>query len=187
METFGHIKTVLSIILGLSITHVLKGNVKLIEHPGKYKPYWIHLLWGLYLFLLLIHFWWWEIYLNNIKTWVFSQYFFLILYSTMYYVLCVLLFPDDIKDYPDYKTYFYSRRKWFFGMLAVTFAADFVDTLLKGKEYLAHLHWEYPVRNITHVVLCLLAIKISKPKFHAALIIILLAYELSWILRLYNT
>ena len=148
METFGHIKTVLQASCGISITHILKGNVKLIEHPGKYKPYWIHTCYGvLYLFLLLIHFWWWEIYLNNIKTWVFSQYFFLILYSTMYYVLCCFLI--EIKIILITKTYFYSRRKWFSGMLAVTFCSDFCR-YFAGKERLPGAPaLEIPVRNIT--------------------------------------
>jgi hypothetical protein len=33
MESFDYIKTVLGIILGLSITHLLKGAVKIIDHP----------------------------------------------------------------------------------------------------------------------------------------------------------
>lgn len=56
METFAHIKTVIGIILGLSITHLLKGVVKIVEHPKKNKPYWVHLLWALYIFLAVIHY-----------------------------------------------------------------------------------------------------------------------------------
>ena len=187
METFGHIKTVLGIILGLSLTHLLKGATKLVVHPGRTKPYWVHLLWGLYVFIITIHFWWFEVYLENIKDWVFSAYFFLICYITLYYVLSALLFPDDLNEYAGYEDYFYQRRKWFFGVLALVFAMDFFDSLLKGKVYLAHLHWEYPVRNAVHVLLCLAAIKINNKRFQATLVILFLLYQLSWILRLYYT
>jgi hypothetical protein len=187
MDTFVHIKTVLGIILGLSITHLLKGVTKLVVHPGRVKPYWVHLGWALYVFIITIHFWWFEVHLQDIKDWAFPTYFFLVCYITLYYILSALLFPDDLNDYTGYEDYFYSRRKWFFGVLALTFAADIIDSLIKGKAYMAHLHWEYPVRNVVHIVLCLAAIKISSKRFHAVLLILFLVYELSWILRLYYT
>jgi hypothetical protein len=54
MDTFSHIKAVISITLGLSITHLLKGAAKQIQHPGRDKPYWVHNLWTLYVFILLL-------------------------------------------------------------------------------------------------------------------------------------
>ena len=103
----------------------------------------------------MTHFWWWEFRLKNIEAWNFQTYFFLILFITMYYTLCALLFPDDIKDYDDrYEDYFYSRKKWFFGVLAVTFVADIIDTRVKGAGYFLSSTWEYPVRNSVHFALC---------------------------------
>jgi len=187
METFAHIKTVIGIILGLSITHLLKGVVKIIEHPEKSKPYWVHLLWALYIFFVVIHFWWWEVHLNDIRTWDFSLYFFLIVYIMMYYFVCTLLFPDQMGEYAGFEEYFYSRKSWFFGVLGVTFAADIIDTVIKGKEYMDHLYWDFPIRNIVHIILCLVAMKVSNKKFHAVLVILFLAYELLFIARKYYT
>ena len=185
METFAHIKTVIGIILGLSITQLLKGVIKIVEHPKKYKPYWVHLLWALYIFFVVIHFWWWEVHLNDIKHWDFALYFFIIVYIMMYYFVCTLLFPEQLVDYEGYEDYFYSRRKWFFSVLSLTFAADIIDTVIKGKEYMSQLYWEFPIRNIVHILLCLLAIKISNKKFHAILVIAFIVYELSFIARKY--
>jgi hypothetical protein len=186
METFGHVKTVIAIILGLSITHLLKGAAKLIQHPGRDKPYWIHLLWALYVFLLLVHFWWWEYHLNSIQRWVFPEYFFVITYITIYYVLCALLFPDDLRDYKGgFEEYFYSRKKWFFSVLALSFVADVVDTLIKGKTYFLQFRLEYPLRNVSHILLCLAALWVKDKRFHAALVILFILYELSYILRLF--
>lgn len=185
METFAHIKTVIGIILGLSITHLLKGVVKIIEHPKKNKPYWVHLLWALYIFLAVIHYWWWEVHLSAITQWDFALYFFLIVYIMLYYFVCTLLFPDQLTEYTGYEDYFYSRRKWFFSVLAVIFAADIIDTMIKGKEYMARLYWEFPVRNIVHILLCLLAIKLNNKRFHAVLVIVFIVYEVSYIVRKY--
>lgn len=103
----------------------------------------------------------------------------------LYYFVCTLLFPDQLEDYEGYEDYFYSRRKWFFGGLAMIFAADIVDTVIKGKEYMARFYWEFPVRNIIHILLCLIAIKLDNKKFHAILVILFIVYELSFIIRKY--
>jgi hypothetical protein len=186
MDTFFHIRMVLSIIMSLSIAHLLKGAVKIIEHPTKNRPYWIHLLWAAYIFLMLIHFWWWEIHLSMIRHWLFTKYIFVVSFIILYYVLCVLLFPDDMSEYGTFENYYFSRKNWFFSVLALTFAIDVIDTLLKGREYARHLGWEYPVRNAVHFILCIAAIFVFNKKFHAILAILFILYELSWILRLYN-
>ena len=65
----------------------------------------------------------------------------------LYYLLCALLFPAKIDDYDGYADYFISRRHWFFGILAVIYAVDFIDTWIKGATYFASLGPEYPIRN----------------------------------------
>ncbi|HMH22160.1 MAG TPA: hypothetical protein VK563_10300 [Puia sp.] len=188
MDAFGHIKSVIAIILGLSIAKLLQGAVKFIQHPGRNRPYWVHLLWALYLFLLLVHFWWWEYGLRSLAQWQFQEYLFIIVFITLYFALCALLFPDDVNDYEgSFADYFFSRRKWFYGVLAITFVADLVDTAMKGKEYLMHFGWEYPVRNAVHIVLCLVAIRVTNRSFHAMLVILFILYELSYIFRLFGT
>jgi hypothetical protein len=185
MDTFSHIKAVISITLGLSITHLLKGAAKQIQHPGRDKPYWVHNLWTLYVFILLLHFWWWEISLHEIKHWLFAEYFFIIIYIVTYYSVCALLYPDDLKDYQGYKDYFYSRRKWIFGILGASYLLDIVDTEIKGPTYVHHYNIEYPIRNVSHFILCMIAIKVENQKFHAALVILFILYEASYILRLF--
>lgn len=185
MENFAHIKGIVSIILSLSLANILKGAVKFIVHPGRSKPYWIHLLWAFYIFIFLLHFWWWEVYLNEITNWVFTKYLFIIGYIMIYFVISHILFPDDLKDYTGYKDYFYSRHKWLYGFLAVLFAADFIDTMIKGKEYSQHLGWELAIRNATHIILCLIGIRAKSPLFHGILIITFIVYELLLIFRLY--
>jgi len=183
---FDHIKTILGIILGLSITHLLNGIFKFVQHPKLAKPYWVHLLWCLYVLLLIIHFWWWESQLRIIIDWNFAEYFFLFFYITVYYFLCSLLIPNDIDEYKGYFNYFYSRKKWIFGTLGVSYILDYVDTYIKGVAYY-HQHYgiEYPIRGITHFALCMVAMNTNNKKFHSILVIVFLAYELSYIYRLF--
>lgn len=185
METFTHIKTVISIILGLSITHSLKGASKLMVHPGRVKPYWIHLLWGFYLFLMTIYFWWFEVHLSEIQHWNFFKYSFVICYAIIYFILSALLFPEDLRDYKDYKDYFYSRRKWFFSILAILFAFDMMDTYIKGTTYFTKMQWPDLFRTIIHIAVCVLAIKSSNKSVHAGIVISFILYLIWWILRFY--
>jgi hypothetical protein len=186
MSEFDHVKTVLGIVLGLSITHLIKGIVKFVQHPKAAHPYWIHLSWCIYMLLLITHFWWWEAQLRLIKEWNFAEYFFLVCYITVYYSICALLIPENIQDYKGFMDYFYSRKKWIFGALGLSFLMDFVDTFIKGSEYYhQHYNWEYPVRNITHIILCVVAMNTDNVKFHSWLVGIFLVYELSYIYRLF--
>jgi hypothetical protein len=186
MEVFSHIKYVIAITLSFSIAHLLRGTVKFIQHPNRAKPYITHLLWVIYMYLTLIHFWWFEYRLTAITQWYFFSYFFIILYITNYYVICTILYPDDINDYKDYKDYFFSRKTWFFGLLSVAFIADIFDTLIKGQEYFNRLGWEVPARDLSLVILCFVGIKVKSPKFHLGLVIAFILYELFFIARLYD-
>ena len=186
MEELTHIKSIIGIILGLSLTHLIKGSVIFIQHPGRKKVYFVHSLWVFYVFLLIIHFWWWEFNLNLITEWYFIDYFFIICYILIYYLLCAVLYPDDLVDYTGYEDYFYSRKNWFFAILALSFIADMIDTAIKGGNYFLYNQTEYYVRIATHVVLCLVAIKYHNKVFHTILAILFIVYELSYILRLFN-
>ncbi|TDW50351.1 hypothetical protein EV144_102790 [Flavobacterium sp. 270] len=186
MEEFTHIKSIIGIILGLGLTHLIKGSVVFIQHPGRKKPYYVHALWVFYVFMLIIHFWWWEFNLKLITEWYFADYFFIICYILIFYLLCALLYPDDLNDYTGYEDYFYSRKKWFFAILAISFAADLIDTAIKGGNYFLYNQGEYYVRIISHIILCFAAIKVHNKTFHTVLVLLFIVYELSYILRLFN-
>ena len=108
MDEFAHIRIIVGMILGLGLTHLIKGSVGFIQHPGRKKIYGVHLLWVFYIFLLLIHFWWWEFNLKLLAEWFFLDYFFIIVYALIFYMICAILYPDDLQGYKGYEDYFYS-------------------------------------------------------------------------------
>ncbi len=186
MEEFVHFKSIFGIILGLSLTILIKGSVLIIQHPGRKKFYIVHFLWTIYIFLLIIHFWWWEINLRLISKWNFSEYIFLIFYILLFYMLCSILYPEDLNDYMGYEDYFYSRKKWFFSILAVSFLADLIDTALKGDKYLLSTQLLYYVRIIILFGLSLLAIKIKNKIYHSSLVVLFILFEILYIACFYN-
>jgi hypothetical protein len=174
-------------ILGLGVAHLLRGVARIVQHPRKYTVYWVHLVWVLFLFLYLIHFWWWEFALQKVTQWTFPLYFFIALYATLLYLLCSLFFPDEMGEYDGYRGYFYSRRQWIFTLMALLFAADVVDTFIKGAAYREHLGLFYIVRTSIYILLSLLAIKVRSPRFHAVFAVFAVAGEMLNILKLYLT
>jgi len=102
-------------------------------------------------------------------------------------MICAILYPDDLEGYKGYEDYFYSRKKWFFGLLAICFTADLVDTAIKGMNYFLRVNTEYYLRFIIHVFLFFMAMRTDNKKFHTGLVIVLILYEMSYILRFYNT
>jgi hypothetical protein len=186
-DLYLHIRVVISIIVGLCITTLLNGFARFVQHPKRAKVSILHLGWAASLLLSVIHFWWWEYRLTLVEQWTFATYFFIILYAILFYFLCTLLFPSDLKDYSGYEDYFLSRRKWFFGFLAATFIADVVDTTLKGSAYLHSFGIEYPIRIAGSLALCCIAMFTRNRRMQFVLLAVSLLYQVSFILRLYST
>jgi hypothetical protein len=180
-----HVRMVMGMIVGLGLTHLLRGVARIVEHPASKALNWVHLTWVL--FLYMVHFWWWELLLSAQPHWSFGVYLFLIVYALLLYLLAALLFPDGMQEYRDYSDYFLSRRIWFFGLLAFIFLIDFYDTWLKGSEYFHSRGIEYVIRNAAFILLCGIAGATRRAWFHAAFAILAVLYQLSWIWRLYDT
>jgi len=186
-DLYQHVRVVISIIVGLCITTLLSGFARFVQHPKRDKVSILHLGWAASLLLSIIHFWWWEFRLTLVQQWTFAIYFFVILYAILYYSLCTLLFPSDLRDYSGYEEYFLSRRRWFFGILAASYLADVIDTGLKGSAYLHSFGVEYPIRIVAGLTLCAIAILIRNRRIQLALLAVSLVYQISFIVRLYNT
>jgi hypothetical protein len=187
MELYSHIRVVFGMILSLGIAHLLKGAALIIQHPKRFRVYWVHLVWTLFLFLYLVHFWWWEINLQRVQVWTFPLYLFVAFYAILLYFLCTLFFPDQIGDYDGFKGYFYSRRRWIFGFMAGLFVVDLFDTIIKGHDYYYRHQLAYNTRAAAYVLLCLVALKVRRPWFHAAFAVFALVYEVAFILEMYRT
>lgn len=186
-DVYVHIRIVISMIVGLCITALLAGFARFVQHPRREHISLLHLGWAASMLIWVIHFWWWEFRLSAVEHWTFGLYLFIILYATLYYLICKLLFPDDIKGYSGYEEYFLSRRRWFFSLLAVSFIADYVDTALKGSAYLHSFGIEYPLRLAIYLFLCGVAIFVVNRRFQFTLLAASLIYQISFILRHYRT
>jgi hypothetical protein len=179
VDLYLHVRVLFGIILGLSVTRLVGGVAKFVQHPTRYRVSAIHLGWVAWALLNVITFWWWEFRLSQM-TWNFALYFFVFFYSSMYFFLSALLFPEDVSEYKGYLDYFLSRRVWFFSFAALTKLLDLVDTWIKGAEHWQSLGVEYPAEIAAFVMLCAVAARVRNLTFHSIFVVIVLLYEVTF-------
>jgi hypothetical protein len=185
-DIYFHLRVLMGVVLGLAVTRMLAGIGSFVQHPGHKKLYGAHLIWIATVLIMAIHFWWFEFGLIRIEPWHFELFVFVLFYAFLFYLMASLLLPDKIDEYASYEDYFLSRRRWFFGLLALTAPVDFIDTLAKGPAYYRSLGEEYPFRLIGLVLLCALGTWVEDRRAHIAFAALYLAYFVSWILRSYR-
>jgi hypothetical protein len=185
-EIFPHIRIIMGLIIGLGITRLLTGVARFVQHPARSSLSTIHLAWVGTMLLMLVHFWWWEVALYDVRHWSFAVFFFLIVYTIVLFLMSALLFPDDIREYKNYEDFFLDRRKWFFGLLASTLVLDLVDTYVKGESHFDEYRIELIISTPIFFGLCLLAMWTANRMFHLVIVGLNMVYEVVWIATLFN-
>ena len=185
MTSFEYISTLLSIIIGLGITHLLIGISRLINNPKGVKIYWIHLVWTFSIFTYMIFFWWFEYKFSSLPEWTFQVYLFIILYAVLLFLLCVINMPFHFPE--DFKEYFYSSKKWFFIIFIAINAIDILDSYLKGSDHLSSLGFGYVLYVSISLVLSILAIFIRNVIFHGIIAVLFSMYQIWYAITAFNT
>lgn len=185
-DIFFHVRIIMAIVLGLSLSRLINGMMRFIQHPDKYRPDTLHLGWVAFIFLSTINFWWFEFHLSTIQHWYFTTYLFVIFYGLIFVALAALLFPDELGGYASYGDYFQARRRWFYGLLSFSYLLDIADTLIKGGAHVEALGPEYPLHQAAFFLATLGAMAIPGRLYQKILVTAALIYEVGWALRVYD-
>lgn len=186
MEAYGHLRILISMILGLAITRLLAGLSRRIQSPVRTEGMARQIIWALVVLLGAVHFWWWEFGLRSISDWHFGTYAFLLSYASLHFLMATLIFPDSLPDHGDSERFFILRRRWFFGLFGASFLFDVIDTMIKGQAHLHALGPEYPVRLSLGVGVAVLGYFMKNQRVLTLLGLAWLVYDISWILRHYD-
>ena len=182
-EAFTHVRIIIGIVLGLSVSRLLAGLARFVQLPREQIIFPVHLAWMCFLLVSIVHFWWFEFGLRTIQIWTIEKYFLVILYAAFYFLLCTLLFPDNLNKYTDYRYYFMSRRAWFFCLFAALHVVDVFDTMIKGTAHLEFYGVEYPLQIGGFILFSLIAALWSSRNYHAVFAASALIYQIVFILR----
>lgn len=144
MSTFEYVSILISIIIGLGITHILMTWGQLLSGHRGYKTHWIHVLWTGNLLLFMVFFWWFTFKWVEQPEWGFGLFLFTLGYAVILYLLAVVLLPFGLPEGFDFREHYFSKRHLFFGGWFLMNLVDAADTVLKGPENLASLGPVYP-------------------------------------------
>ena len=130
-EQFQHVMVLVSIIIGLAITHLLSGVVDGVDRaddddePEIFSL--IGLLWAGTAFLWMVNFWWFQYRLLAMEgPWTVWRYLFMVLYSVVLYVLAVVLVPRDWDKVKRYDEFFMRNRRCPLGLHTRTYTPDWL-------------------------------------------------------------
>ncbi|MGQ0560091.1 MAG: hypothetical protein ACT4OE_11020 [Sphingosinicella sp.] len=187
MSMFEYVIILISIVIGLALTHLMQGVANIIAHPKRAPIWWVHLVWVAYVLLVTVFWWWWQFNLQHVESWTFGRYLFVLGYAFLIYLMCVFLLPRDLEGYEGYQDYFLDRRHWFYGLMIALGAIDLIDTLLKGYDHYLSLGLQYQLQIALFAIGGLTGLVAKRPAIHAAVAVVFLAYLSTFVLRIFNT
>lgn len=186
MGAFDYVMMLAAIVIGLALTQLMQGVGRIVENPRASKIWWVHLVWVAHTGLLSVFWWWFEFGLRRTPVWTFQLYAFVLGYAFLIYLISTILFPSDLGQARDFKHYFLSRRRWFFGMLIALLIVDVIDTLSKGAAHFASLGLEYPLSQAALVLLCVVGIVSRRDRTQAAVAVLALGYLVVRVVRFFD-
>ncbi len=140
MSPFEYAMVLISIIIGLAITHILSSLASAINPlRGDGPPVHLeitYLTWVAYVFTWLVFFWWFEFKWSELAPeFGIGLYSFLVLYAVLLFSLAVILVPRRLWVVGDSWEYFLSIRHRFYGRLLLLNAIDLADSFMKSVEW----------------------------------------------------
>jgi hypothetical protein len=124
-----------SIVLGLGATQVLRGFSKIAQSSRSFLPL---TMWAAVLFLIYLQVWWalWD--LNAVGTWNQFYFYLLVAIPCTLFAATELLLPLASDANADWKSHFFNVRKWFFGVLFVFSVIATLETYIFLNVPLTH-------------------------------------------------
>ena len=182
---YQHVVVVMSIVLGLSVTQLLKGLAQLYRTRHRVRPYWLHTAWVVLLIFFSLLLWWLFWNYRSIEEWSFFRFVLYLSPMIVFYFLTSIVIPDPSDPVISYKEYYFSIRVGFFGTFALQVVlAHAAGVVVRG---LPLLDPSDPFRLAT-VVLLLIAMRSTSERVHAVVFtlcaIVIVAFTTFFHLRL---
>jgi hypothetical protein len=184
MDQFEYVMVLVSIIVGLGITHILLGISGILDRVSrKHDPIELslaHASWLGFCFAWLVMFWWWEFrFFSTVSDWTMGLYLFLIGYAVTLFLLQAVLVPRTWDGVVSLKTYFLERRAWFYGLLLCATMVDMFDSYLKGGfEYILELGLINSAFAAVTLPVVVIGVMTTNIRFHNVMGVIFLGWQL---------
>ncbi len=166
MGVFEYLGVILSVIMGLGVTHILAGLSKTIHQRKTIKPYWVQSLWAVNVLIYIVTIWWGMFWWSAQEEWSYFLFLLLILYAIFLFLAASLIFPWDFPDDFDFEHHYYETRPWFFSVFAMAWCIDIPETMTKSATGLRGLPDAYLAMVIPQLTLSVVAAVWPNKTYH---------------------
>lgn len=175
---YDHVVVVMSIVLGLAVTQLLKGAAQLYRSRSRVRTYWLHWAWTTLLVFFSLLLWWTYWSYRLIVDWNFVRFVLYLSPTVTFYFLSSIAFPDPADAVVDLKDYYFANRVGFFGTFALyAVLAGLTAMIVRGM----------PVQDPSNlfrvgmILLLVAAMRSSSARLHAVLFVIAASLMLAFI------
>jgi hypothetical protein len=181
MSLFEYLGVLISVVMGLGITHLLIGTSKVIQNRDTIRVYWVHSLWTVNVLVYILAIWWGMFWWSSLAEWTFYHFLFVTLYAVALFLLAAMLYPWDFPDDFDFEEYFFRNQTWFFGIQFVAWLVDIPETIFKAGTGLRELPGLYFAFVGTLLTLSLIGALSSNRRFHRFYAVFWLLFVLGYL------
>jgi hypothetical protein len=164
MDAFNYLSVLISLILGLAITQVLKGFRGLMQSRTRLRGYWPAVLWAVLIMVISVQSWWAMFDLRQHTDWTFLEFSVVLAQTIVLYLQAALVLPDFYGDAPvDLREHYWGHQRWFFTLLVLLIAISLTKQLIINGTL------PRPIDLGFHVVFAAAGINgvmISNPRYH---------------------
>jgi len=157
MSEFEYLAVFISIIFGISVTHILAGAIRSIYRGERDQT---HFVLTAFFFLVLILNWWTGFSWHDQEVWSFDLFLIIVLWSVTHYLAAITLYPPQAAGIEQPFEY---RRNWFLWAFIAVAATDILQTAARGDLFTP---WFYLPFVLHYIAVSLLAIFVNKSNFH---------------------
>ena len=135
MDLFEYLVVMVSIVLGLGVTQVLRGLGKVVRSHSRFPPV---IIWAILLFYLHVQVWWgmWD--LSEVTSWNMFSFYLVIAIPCSMFAAVELLLPLNSGDHTDWEAHFFTVRNWFLGAICLFSIVAIMTTYYLGNVPLTH-------------------------------------------------
>ena len=166
---FDYFGVLISIIMGLALTHLLRGLAKLIQMRHEVEPYWVQVVWTLTVTIFVLAIWWGMFWWKDLEHWNIGWFLFLASYSIVLFMWASMLYPPEFPHGYKCQEYFFHNRAWFFGFGIAVMLMDMVETVEKQDLSLRNVPSEYIVFLPLILVIYIIGMTSRSRRVHAVL------------------
>lgn len=133
MGAFEYLSVLISIVLGLGITHLLMGFGRWVEGRSEFHAFGPSLAWAGFLLVVHIETWWTMWGYTQHREWTFLEFVVVLLQPMVLFLMTLMVFPSSDARRQDLRENFLHQRPWFFGLLVVLLTVSIMKDLVLNR------------------------------------------------------